>query len=456
MVRKRSGALLKRELDNLSFLQSHPEVQRHFSNAGCMEFVERLQIGCHQATAEAFAKTFDGNKARVGSMEIKVDEAVIAAATGLPRTGQSWFKTTAPKNLDFRVYLKEGYRHKAWRKGMLVSYLDEEWQELFKGIQLYITSEGRYDKLMMYHFKLLDHFTGKTPINLPYFLYHSLTKVCKRIRAQPLSVKTTLCHLGLIKLIILEELKQQERSWEHFLFWEGFETQNQTANEQMAGAKKQSSPQSSSRRRRALPGPSEDRISGMKPHRSKRKLNFEQTTEQTTQQNTGHPTEQSAGKNILNLPYSDSESEQQNQCPAIKSSEQSAECAQNYETFNQTEQGESSKNPRSNKSQKIKHLKEVIAQQEVLERVIKDRYKKLSDNFAKTNAAFERLAKESVREKKRKKKLTKDYNSLWWLAKRLKRQIRRLKQKLRQKSHPDLKVLAQVVVNMQGEKSDAH
>jgi hypothetical protein len=88
--------------------------------------------------------------------------------------------------------------------------------------------------------------------------------------------------------------------------------------------------------------------------------------------------------------------------------------------------------------------------------VIKDRYKKLSDNFAKTNVAFERLAKESVKEKKRKKNLTKDYNSLWWLAKCLKRQIRRLKQKLRQKSHPDLKVLSQVVVNMQGEKSDAH
>jgi hypothetical protein len=286
---------------------------------------------------------------------------------------------------------------------------------------LYITSEGRYDKLMMYHFKLMDHFTGKTPINLPYFLYQSLTKVCKRIRAQPLSVKTTLCHLGLIKLIILEELKQQGRSWEHFLFWEGFETQNQTANEQMAGTKKQSSPQSSSRRRRALPGHSEDKISGLKPHRSKRKLNFEQTTEQTTQQNIGHPTEQSASKKILNLPYSDSEYEQQNQFPAIKSSDQSAECAQNYETFNQIEQGESSKKPRSNKSQKIKHLKEVIAQQEVLERVIKDRYKKLSDNFAKTYATFERLAKESVREKKRKKNLTKDYNSLWWLAKRLKR-----------------------------------
>ena len=88
--------------------------------------------------------------------------------------------------------------------------------------------------------------------------------------------------------------------------------------------------------------------------------------------------------------------------------------------------------------------------------MIKERYKKLSDNFTKTNVVFERLAKESVREKKRKTKLTKNYNSLWCLAKRLKRQIRRLKQKLKQKHHPDLKVLAQVAVNMQGEKSETH
>jgi chromosome segregation ATPase len=62
--------------------------------------------------------------------------------------------------------------------------------------------------------------------------------------------------------------------------------------------------------------------------------------------------------------------------------------------------------------------------------VIKARYKSLSENFAKTNAAFEKLARESVKDKKRKKKITKDYNSLWWLAKRLKRKIKKLKQKI--------------------------
>jgi hypothetical protein len=87
MVRRRSGSLLRKELDNLSFLQTYLEVQKHFSNAGCIEFVERLQNGCHQSTTEAFAKNFDGNKARVGSLEIIVDEATIDAGTSLPRSG---------------------------------------------------------------------------------------------------------------------------------------------------------------------------------------------------------------------------------------------------------------------------------------------------------------------------------------------------------------------------------
>jgi hypothetical protein len=446
-MKKRGGFLLKRELSDLCFLESHPGVQRCFANAGCMEFVNRLQSGYHQATAEAFAMSFDGNKARVGSVEIKVDEKFIAEATGLPLTGQKWFKTTALKKQDFKFYLKDGYKHKAWAKGMLISYLDEEWQLLFKGIQLYITSEGRYDKLMMYHFKLMDHFSGRTPINLPYFLYHSLIKVCNRIRARPSSIKTTLCHLGLIKLIILQELKLQGRSWEHFLFWEGFETQNQTAIEHMTGSKKKVSPQSSIKRRRVIAAPSEDEISEIKPHSSKRKLTFEQSTEPITQQSTG--------KSLLNLPYSDSESEQKDQSHAIKSCEQSAECAQNYDTLSKTEQGELSKKPRQNKAQKIKHLKEVIAQQEVLERVIKERYKRLSDNFAQTNAAFERLAKQSVKEKRKKERLVNSCSRLKLLARHLKRRIKGLKRKLKQGPHPDLQVLAQVAVNMQGERSGA-
>jgi hypothetical protein len=94
MEKKQGGRLLRKELDNLSFLQSYPEVQKHFSDAGCMTYVERLQEGYHQAIAEVFAKSYDGKKAAVGSLELIADEAAIASTTSLPRTGQIWFKTT--------------------------------------------------------------------------------------------------------------------------------------------------------------------------------------------------------------------------------------------------------------------------------------------------------------------------------------------------------------------------
>jgi hypothetical protein len=94
----------------------------------------------HQTTAEVFAKSYDGNRASVGSIEMIVDEATIATATSLPRSGQSWFKTTATKNLNFRAHLKAEFKNITWKKSMLVSHLEDEWQDLFKGIQLYITS----------------------------------------------------------------------------------------------------------------------------------------------------------------------------------------------------------------------------------------------------------------------------------------------------------------------------
>jgi hypothetical protein len=63
----------------------------------------------------------------------------------------------------------------------------------------------------------------------------------------------------------------------------------------------------------------------------------------------------------------------------------------------------------------------------VLERVIKARYETLSKNFAETSATLENLAHESIKEKKKRKKMVKDYNSLWWLARHLKKKVKLLK-----------------------------
>lgn len=106
MAKKRGGPPLRKELYNTSYLQSHLEFQKHFSDAGCITCVERLQEGYHQEIAKIFAKSYDGKKAKVGSLELIVDEATIATAIGLPITGQIRFKTIVTKKIDFRSYLK--------------------------------------------------------------------------------------------------------------------------------------------------------------------------------------------------------------------------------------------------------------------------------------------------------------------------------------------------------------
>jgi len=244
---------LKKELDSLSYLQTFPDVHRRFVDVGCLEFVERLQVGHHVGVAEAFAKSYDGRNVVVGSLKFIADEGTIATTRGIPRSGETWFKTTLTKNLEFRSYLKEEFQGIVWKKSIHVSYLKEEWKILFKSIQLYITSEGRYDKLMLYHIKLLDHFSGKQSLNLPYFFHKNLTKICKKIKSMPLSIRNTLCHYGLIKLIIMQELKSRDRTWEHFLFWEGFEISSQQSDEKGKKKKKQTTPSSTPRKRRILP-----------------------------------------------------------------------------------------------------------------------------------------------------------------------------------------------------------
>jgi hypothetical protein len=82
---------------------------------------------------------------------------------------------------------------------------------------------------------------------------------------------------------------------------------------------------------------------------------------------------------------------------------------------------------KKNRSKKIKKLREKIEKKEVLERVIKTRYEILSKNFVETSATLEILAHESIKEKKKKKKIVKDYNSLWRVSMHLKKKVRSLR-----------------------------
>ena len=122
---KRGGPSLRKELGDISFLESHPEVCQLFKDANCYRFCEKIQV-FHQKVAEAFALTFDGTKAVIGREEFQVDDALIAEVAELPRTRESWFKNTVTKNVEFRSYLKPEHKIIVWKKTIPMSCLDEK------------------------------------------------------------------------------------------------------------------------------------------------------------------------------------------------------------------------------------------------------------------------------------------------------------------------------------------
>jgi hypothetical protein len=138
---KKGTSPLRKELNNISYLKSHPEVCQMFKDARCYNFCKKLQI-FHQQVVEAFALNFDGKKAIIGRDEFKIDEAIIDKVTELPTTREKWFKTTVINNVEFRTYLKPKHRGLIWKKDIPASFLEVKWQQLLKAIMVYITYEG--------------------------------------------------------------------------------------------------------------------------------------------------------------------------------------------------------------------------------------------------------------------------------------------------------------------------
>ena len=121
----RTTPALRSELEGVKYLSAHPTVAQFFRQTGVFTYCEKLDT-FHQQVAEAFAVSFDGRVAKIGKEEFIVDEAAIHEATGLPRTGECWFKTTTPADIEFRSYLLPVHRGMTWNKNVAMASLEPE------------------------------------------------------------------------------------------------------------------------------------------------------------------------------------------------------------------------------------------------------------------------------------------------------------------------------------------
>ena len=67
--------------------------------------------------AEAFDLSFDGSKVVIGKEQFLIDET-LTEVIELPSIGEKWFKTTIPKDVEFRSYLKPKHRGVVWKKSV--------------------------------------------------------------------------------------------------------------------------------------------------------------------------------------------------------------------------------------------------------------------------------------------------------------------------------------------------
>jgi hypothetical protein len=118
-----------------------------------------------------------------------------------------------------------------WTSGVPRIWLKDPWKDLAFLIQKFITCEGRFSLIFLYHIKLLMHLKGEKPLNIPYYFLNILTKMAKSIQRQTKNVERSLYHHGLIKLVVKHELSKKGIGWSEFLASNGFEDDDKGTEE---------------------------------------------------------------------------------------------------------------------------------------------------------------------------------------------------------------------------------
>jgi hypothetical protein len=198
-----SQALLTHD-DAISDIQAH----------GWDIFIRKFE-GYNLAVAQDFAQSFDGSKAKIGDLQLEVTEDSIARATGLSQEGEKWFKNAKLEGMPWSLFMVSK-KSKCFPKGTPITLIKPRWHDLLLILKQFITCEGRYGLVFLYHIRLLMIFLG-FKLNMPFYLFMSLHKMSKRYQKQSLNPLSSLFHHGLIQILLLSHLAQIGDTWEDFL-----------------------------------------------------------------------------------------------------------------------------------------------------------------------------------------------------------------------------------------------
>ena len=90
-----------------------------------------------------------------------------------------------------------------------------EWRVYYEILVRYVSCDGRYAHLHLYHLRLLLALRG-CKLNFPLYLCQSLKKMPQAVRSLS-NPDRSLFHHGLIKIIVQNQLSVNGKSWDGFL-----------------------------------------------------------------------------------------------------------------------------------------------------------------------------------------------------------------------------------------------
>jgi hypothetical protein len=188
---------------------------------GWISFIRKFD-GFNISVARQFALSFDGCRAKIGDLQLEVTEHSLSLATGLPVKGEKWSKSFKVNDVPWTLLFRSR-TVRSCNRGLPASMLKPHWHNLMMILKKFVTCEGRYVFVFLFHLHLLMVFMG-FELSLPHYLHRSLFKMAKKYKK--IQADTSLFHVGLIKILVVYELGLHRDSWPDFLNRNGFEESN--------------------------------------------------------------------------------------------------------------------------------------------------------------------------------------------------------------------------------------
>jgi hypothetical protein len=173
--------------------------------------------GYNVKLVEQFALRFNGFRTVIARITFQVTKETLSAMMEIPSRGERWYKGMPLDVLCYKEFIKTNCLNGKIKTGVPSQYLRKPFHKLLKVIRKYFTCERSSDRIHSHHIRLLMHFTGKRPLNLPFFLHQSLGGMENSVQAKADQPKKNLSHISLIKLLIVEELGRLGKGWDSFI-----------------------------------------------------------------------------------------------------------------------------------------------------------------------------------------------------------------------------------------------